>query len=184
MWTFCTCITYTLEQTSQSNICVGQFNHQNYLGTRCKPNSLSVPRYPTSHDDRCARAAVWAYRLLSDWTGTPPVGWSGRRLPSGWMGHIKCRVGTSPVCRADRRRAISAINAEIAWPWGLTSDSTRRLTSRVVGQVAAPGPRLSGERRRAWQDPDKCLCRTHVRTWLRSGYSSSRDLVVDDPDLT
>jgi hypothetical protein len=22
-------------------ICVGQFNHQNYLGTRCKPNSLS-----------------------------------------------------------------------------------------------------------------------------------------------
>jgi hypothetical protein len=41
MWTFCTCITYTLEQTSQSNICVGQFNHQNYLGTRCKPNSLS-----------------------------------------------------------------------------------------------------------------------------------------------
>jgi hypothetical protein len=42
MWTFCTCITYTLEQTSQSNICVGQFNHQNYLGTRCKPNSLSV----------------------------------------------------------------------------------------------------------------------------------------------
>jgi hypothetical protein len=23
-------------------ICVGQFNHQNYLGTRCKPNSLSI----------------------------------------------------------------------------------------------------------------------------------------------
>jgi hypothetical protein len=23
-------------------ICVGQFNHQNYLGTRCNPNSLSV----------------------------------------------------------------------------------------------------------------------------------------------
>jgi hypothetical protein len=23
-------------------ICVGQFNHQNYLGTRCKPNSLSL----------------------------------------------------------------------------------------------------------------------------------------------
>jgi hypothetical protein len=42
MSTFCTCITYTLEQTSQSNICVGQFNHQNYLGTRCKPNSLSL----------------------------------------------------------------------------------------------------------------------------------------------
>jgi hypothetical protein len=24
-----------------SIICVEQFNHQNYLGTRCKPNSLS-----------------------------------------------------------------------------------------------------------------------------------------------
>jgi hypothetical protein len=24
-------------------ICVGQFNHQNYIGTRCKPNSLSEP---------------------------------------------------------------------------------------------------------------------------------------------
>jgi hypothetical protein len=23
-------------------ICVGQFNHQNHLGTRCKPNSLST----------------------------------------------------------------------------------------------------------------------------------------------
>jgi hypothetical protein len=23
-------------------ICVGQFNHQNYIGTRCKPNSLST----------------------------------------------------------------------------------------------------------------------------------------------
>jgi hypothetical protein len=27
-------------------ICVGQFNHQNYLGTRCKPNSLSTGRSP------------------------------------------------------------------------------------------------------------------------------------------
>jgi hypothetical protein len=23
-------------------ICVGQFNHQNYIGTRCKPNFLSA----------------------------------------------------------------------------------------------------------------------------------------------
>jgi hypothetical protein len=29
-------------------VCVGRFNHQNYLGTRCKPNSLSTPRYPTT----------------------------------------------------------------------------------------------------------------------------------------
>jgi hypothetical protein len=58
VWTFYTCITYTLEQTSQSNICVGQFNHQNYLGTRCKPNSLSrisPPRTFTRHRDKGAR---------------------------------------------------------------------------------------------------------------------------------
>jgi hypothetical protein len=29
-------------------ICVGQFNHQNYLGTRCKPNSLSSSIGPPS----------------------------------------------------------------------------------------------------------------------------------------
>jgi hypothetical protein len=28
-------------------ICVGQFNHQNYIGTRCKPNSLSASPSPT-----------------------------------------------------------------------------------------------------------------------------------------
>jgi hypothetical protein len=28
-------------------ICVGQFNHQNYLGTRCKPNSLSWSSFIT-----------------------------------------------------------------------------------------------------------------------------------------
>jgi hypothetical protein len=95
------------------------------------------------------------------------------RLPSDWTGHIKCRVGTSPVCRADRRRAISTINVEIAWPRGLMSESARRLTSRVIGHAAAPGPRQGGERRRAWQDPDKCLCRTPVRLWLGPGYSSS-----------
>jgi hypothetical protein len=32
-------------------ICVGQFNHQNYLGTRCKPNSLST----LSHGVKTAR---------------------------------------------------------------------------------------------------------------------------------
>jgi hypothetical protein len=42
-------MTYTPEQTSQSNICVGQFNHQNYLGSRCKPNSLSTAHKTSSH---------------------------------------------------------------------------------------------------------------------------------------
>jgi hypothetical protein len=131
--------------------------HLSWIGVPQK-----VPRYRTSHDDRYVRAAVWAYCPLSDWTGTPPVGWSGRCLPSEWTGHIKCRVGTSLVCRADRRRVFSTINAEIAWPRGLMSDSARRLTSRAVGHMAAPGPRLSGERRRAGEDPDKCLCRTPI----------------------
>jgi hypothetical protein len=50
--------------------------------------------------------------------------------------------------------------------------------------VAAPGPCLSGEWRRAWQSLDKCLCRTPVCPRLGPWYSSSRDLVVDDPDLS
>jgi hypothetical protein len=29
-------------------VCVGQFNHQNYLGKRWKPNSLSIPILPFS----------------------------------------------------------------------------------------------------------------------------------------
>jgi hypothetical protein len=33
---------YTRAKLVSSNICVGQFNHQNQLGNRCKPNSLSV----------------------------------------------------------------------------------------------------------------------------------------------
>jgi hypothetical protein len=110
-----------------------------------------------------ARATVWAYCPLSDWTGTPPVGWSGRRLPSEWTGHIKCQDGTSPVNRADRRRVFSAISVEIAWPRGLTSSSARWLTSRAIGHVAALGPRLSGEWKHTGQDPDKCLRRTPVR---------------------
>jgi hypothetical protein len=119
-----------------------------------------VPRYCLSHDDHYVRAVVWAYCPLLDWTGTPP--------------------GLVVACHQSGR---GTLNAEIAWPRGLTSGSALRLTSRAAGHVVAPGPRLSGERRRAWQDPDKCLCRTLVRLRLRLGYSSSRDLVVDGPDL-
>jgi hypothetical protein len=32
---------YTGAKLVSPIICVGQFNHQNQLGTRCKPNSLS-----------------------------------------------------------------------------------------------------------------------------------------------
>jgi hypothetical protein len=33
---------YTWANLVSPNVCVGQFNHQNYIGTRCKPNSLSA----------------------------------------------------------------------------------------------------------------------------------------------
>jgi hypothetical protein len=40
-------------------------------------------------------SAAWPYCLPTEWTGTPPAGWPGRRLPAEWTGHIKCRDGTS-----------------------------------------------------------------------------------------
>jgi hypothetical protein len=111
-----------------------------------------------------AHAAVWTYRLPMEWTGTLPAGWSGRRLPAEWQGSlnaevahrllvewtwlIKCRGGTSRASGMDRRRALSAINAEVTRPRGLTSGSARWLTSRAVGHVAASGLRLGGERKR------------------------------------
>jgi hypothetical protein len=110
-----------------------------------------------------ARAAVRSYHPLSDWTGTPPVVWSGRCLPAEWTGHIKCRDDTSPVSRADMRCILSVINVEVMWPRGLTSGSARWLTSWAIGHVAASGPRLSGERKRTGQSPNKCLHRTPVR---------------------
>jgi hypothetical protein len=36
------CNLYTWANLVSPNVCVGQFNHRNYLGTRCKPNSLSI----------------------------------------------------------------------------------------------------------------------------------------------
>jgi hypothetical protein len=56
--------------------------------------------------------------------------------------------GTSPVSKVDRRRVPSAINAETAWPRGLTSGSARWLMSRATSHVAAVGLCLSGERKR------------------------------------
>jgi hypothetical protein len=37
---------YTRAKLVSPIICVGKFNHQNQLGTRCKPNSLSTPSSP------------------------------------------------------------------------------------------------------------------------------------------
>jgi hypothetical protein len=124
----------------------------------CDLHSIGLPQklpwQRTSHDDHGAHAVVWAYCPLSDWTGTPPVGWPGRRLPAEWTGHIKCRGGTLPVSRADRRRVFSALNVEIAWPRGLTSGA--------IGHVAASGLHLSREWKRTGQSPDKRKRRTPV----------------------
>jgi hypothetical protein len=46
-------------------------------------------------------AAVWAYRLSIEWTGTPPAERTGRRLPAKWTGLIKCGGGTSPASGMD-----------------------------------------------------------------------------------
>ena len=72
---------------------------------------------------------------------------AAHRLPVEWIGLIKCRGDTSPANGIDRRRALSAINAEVVWPRGLTSGSARWLTSLAVGHVAASGLRLSGEQK-------------------------------------
>jgi hypothetical protein len=34
-------------------------------------------------------AATRAYCLPTEWTGTPPAGWPGRRPSAEWTGHIK-----------------------------------------------------------------------------------------------
>jgi hypothetical protein len=47
-------------------------------------------------------AAVWAYRLAMEWTGTPPAERTGRRLPAEWTCLIKCGGSTSPASGMDR----------------------------------------------------------------------------------
>jgi hypothetical protein len=43
---------------------------------------------------------------------------AAHRLPLEWTDLIKCRGGTSPASGMDRRRALSALNAEAARPRG------------------------------------------------------------------
>jgi hypothetical protein len=47
------------------------------------------------------QTTVWAYRLPMEWTGTPPVERTGRRLLAEWTGLIKCGGGTSPASGMD-----------------------------------------------------------------------------------
>jgi hypothetical protein len=92
-----------------------------------------------------------------------------------WTWLIKCRGSTSPASGMDRWHTLSAINAEVVRPRGLTSCSARWLTSRAVGHVAASGLRLSGEQKRTQYGPDTCQLRTPAWPWLRPGYSLSQN---------
>jgi hypothetical protein len=60
----------------------------------------------------------------------------------------------------DRRRGLSAINAEPVRPRGLTSGSGRWLTSQAVSHVAASGLRLRGGQKRTRHGLDTCRLRT------------------------
>jgi hypothetical protein len=85
---------------------------------------------------------------------------AAHRLPVEWTELIKCRGGTLPAIGMDRRRALSAINAEAARPRGLMSGSARWLTSHAPCHVAASGLRLSVEQRRIQYGLDTCRLRT------------------------
>jgi hypothetical protein len=104
-----------------------------------------------------AHLAARAYCLAMDWTGTPPVGWPGRRLPAEWTCHNKCCGGTSPISRVDRRRVLSAINAETVRPRDLTSGSARWLTSRgSIGSLPEQGAQAHRIKPGLVSAPDPC----------------------------
>jgi hypothetical protein len=101
-----------------------------------------------------------------------------RRLPAEWTGRNKYHGGTSPVRRVDRRRVLSAINAEAAPPRALTSCSARWPTSRTISHVAALDPRPSGGA------PDRAWTRVNTGPMTRSRHFLSRDLVMGGLELT
>jgi hypothetical protein len=118
-------------------------------------------------------------RLQGGWTAVRQRSGQGtlnaeatHRPPVEWTRLIKCGGSTSPA----RRRVLSAINAEDAWPRSLTSGSARWLTSRAVGHTVALGLCLSGERKRTRYGPDTCQLRAPAWPWSRTGYSLSRNL--------
>jgi hypothetical protein len=55
-------------------ICVGQFNHQNQLGNKCKPNSLSVCMYARYQSDPKECHLVAVKRILRYFVSTPCFG--------------------------------------------------------------------------------------------------------------
>jgi hypothetical protein len=97
---------YTTANLVSPKICVGQFNHQNYLGTRCKPNSLSIwPLEKSAGDGRTGQSGAppdsvrWAatsacssgLELVDRWRLCPHV------APDSPVSHrtVRCRTGQS-----------------------------------------------------------------------------------------
>jgi hypothetical protein len=128
------------------------------------------------------RHAARAHCLTIYWTGASPAGWLWRHLPAEWTGRIKCRWGTSPVSRVDRRRVLSTINADTAQPRGLTSGSARWLMSRATSHVTASGLRLSGERKRTGLDTCQYWTLAYARVSHVPGACCGSDLTRRDLD--
>jgi hypothetical protein len=86
-----------------SKICVGHFNHQNHLGTRCKPNSLSPydgRRSRPGSDPRLLSQSTRGRRDRSCGSRTTswPVNWVERTM-------ITSSSATSPLFLSDTARA-------------------------------------------------------------------------------
>jgi hypothetical protein len=117
-------------------ICVGQFNHQNYIGTRCKPNSLSaaiVTEYAGRHRCLSGGASQMGRRSCPPWPESargrvmmaPPVDVAGLRprlgdveappKPRSSLSSV-AEVESEPLVRA-RRRPSAEARAE-SEPWG------------------------------------------------------------------
>jgi hypothetical protein len=71
-----------------------------------------------------------------------------RHIAYQWNGQGSLNAEAAHRLSVDRRRALSAINAEATQSRGLTSGSARWLMSHVVGHAAASGLRLGGEKKR------------------------------------
>jgi hypothetical protein len=119
-------------------ICVGQFNHQNYLGTRCKPNSLS--------ERRCAHLApsvtplepralfvVVATRTSRGAACSPALEVPPPRGPGD---ATACpHKGTAVARPLDRGVAAAGLGTAASTPDRVTA-ATARLGRRVAGTAA------------------------------------------------
>jgi hypothetical protein len=76
-------------------------------------------------------AAVWAYCLPVEWTGTPPAEWTGRRLPAEWTCLIKCGGGTSPASGMDMAQLMPRRHIVCQW----TGQAARLIHNKCRGRA-------------------------------------------------